>query len=77
MELEALQRRHREELERFQQHQLQLLIQQQQQASALHQHHHQHHPVLYHTVATSLAGKLLIFLGNRYRIFFITKFTEH
>ncbi|XP_076164633.1 wnk kinase isoform X2 [Ptiloglossa arizonensis] len=57
MELETLQRRHREELERFQQHQLQLLIQQQQQASALHQHHHQHHPVLYHTVATSLAGQ--------------------
>ncbi|OAD59198.1 Serine/threonine-protein kinase WNK3 [Eufriesea mexicana] len=57
MELETLQRRHREELERFQQHQLQLLIQQQQQASALHQHHHQHHPVLYHTVATSVAGQ--------------------
>lgn len=57
MELETLQRRHREELERFQQHQLQILIQQQQQASALHQHHHQHHPVLYHTVTTSLAGK--------------------
>ena len=54
MELETLQRRHREELERFQQHQLQLLIQQQQQASAL--HHHQHHPVLYHTVATSVTG---------------------
>ncbi|KOC60991.1 Serine/threonine-protein kinase WNK3 [Habropoda laboriosa] len=57
MELETLQRRHREELERFQQHQLQLLIQQQQQASALHQHHHQHHPVLYHTVTTSMAGQ--------------------
>ncbi|KAK9297698.1 hypothetical protein QLX08_008739 [Tetragonisca angustula] len=55
MELETLQRRHREELERFQQHQLQLLIQQQQQASAL--HHHQHHPVLYHTVATSVTGQ--------------------
>ncbi|XP_023287595.1 uncharacterized protein LOC105697780 isoform X1 [Orussus abietinus] len=53
MELETLQRRHREELERFQQHQLQLLIQQQQQASALHQH--QHHPMLYHTVATGVA----------------------
>ncbi|XP_033213341.1 uncharacterized protein LOC117170590 isoform X3 [Belonocnema kinseyi] len=48
MELESLQRRHREELEHFQQHQLQLLIQQQQQTSALHQH--QHHPLLYHTV---------------------------
>lgn len=46
MELETLQRRHREELERFQQHQLQLLIQQQQQASAF-----QHHPLLYHTIA--------------------------
>ncbi|XP_011503248.1 PREDICTED: serine/threonine-protein kinase WNK1 [Ceratosolen solmsi marchali] len=46
MELETLQRRHREELERFQQHQLQLLIQQQQQASAF----HQHHPLLYHTI---------------------------
>ncbi|XP_033190942.2 wnk kinase isoform X4 [Bombus vancouverensis nearcticus] len=57
MELESLQRRHREELERFQQHQLQLLIQQQQQASALHQHHHQHHPVLYHTVTTSVPGQ--------------------
>ncbi|KAL6262547.1 hypothetical protein P5V15_005340 [Pogonomyrmex californicus] len=54
LELETLQRRHREELERFQQHQLQLLIQQQQQASALHQH--QHHPLLYHTVATNLSG---------------------
>ena len=48
MELESLQRRHREELEHFQHHQLQLLIQQQQQTSALHQH--QHHPLLYHTV---------------------------
>ncbi|EFN78754.1 Serine/threonine-protein kinase WNK3 [Harpegnathos saltator] len=54
LELETLQRRHREELERFQQHQLQLLIQQQQQASALHQH--QHHPLLYHTVATNISG---------------------
>lgn len=54
-ELETLQRRHREELERFQQHQLQLLIQQQQQASALHQH--QHHPLLYHTVATNISGQ--------------------
>jgi len=53
--LETLQKRHREELERFQQHQLQLLIQQQQQASALHQH--QHHPaLLYHTVATNISG---------------------
>jgi WNK lysine deficient protein kinase len=49
MELETLQRRHREELERFQQHQLQLLIQQQQQASAF----HQHHPLLYHTITGS------------------------
>ncbi|XP_032679490.1 uncharacterized protein LOC116847957 isoform X3 [Odontomachus brunneus] len=54
LELETLQKRHREELERFQQHQLQLLIQQQQQASALHQH--QHHPLLYHTVATNISG---------------------
>lgn len=54
LELEILQRRHREELERFQQHQLQLLIQQQQQASAL---HHQHHPLLYHTVATNISGR--------------------
>ncbi|CAK9795460.1 Serine/threonine-protein kinase WNK3 [Anthophora plagiata] len=60
MELETLQRRHREELERFQQHQLQLLIQQQQHASALHQHHHQHHPMLYHTVTTSIAGQTRI-----------------
>ncbi|XP_066588439.1 serine/threonine-protein kinase Wnk-like isoform X2 [Prorops nasuta] len=52
MELETLQKRHREELERFQQHQLQLLIKQ--QASAL---HHQHHPLLYHTVTTSVAGQ--------------------
>lgn len=49
MELETLQKRHREELERFQQHQLQLLIQQQQQASAF----HQHHPLLYHTITGS------------------------
>ncbi|EZA58553.1 Serine/threonine-protein kinase WNK3 [Ooceraea biroi] len=54
LELETLQKRHREELERFQHHQLQLLIQQQQQASALHQH--QHHPLLYHTVATNISG---------------------
>ncbi|XP_018396498.1 PREDICTED: uncharacterized protein LOC108774792 [Cyphomyrmex costatus] len=53
LELETLQKRHREELERFQQQQLQLLIQQQQQASAL---HHQHHPLLYHTVATNISG---------------------
>lgn len=50
MELETLQKRHREELERFQQHQLQLLIQQQQQASAF----HQHHPLLYHTITGSV-----------------------
>jgi len=54
LELETLQKRHREELERFQQQQLQLLIQQQQQASAL---HHQHHPLLYHTVATNISGQ--------------------
>ncbi|XP_015119573.1 uncharacterized protein LOC107042871 isoform X2 [Diachasma alloeum] len=55
VELECLQRRHREELERFQQHQLQLLIQQQQQASAI--AHHQHHPLLYHTVATTVPSR--------------------
>ncbi|XP_076240091.1 wnk kinase isoform X3 [Calliopsis andreniformis] len=72
MELETLQRRHREELERFQQHQLQLLIQQQQQASALHQHHHQHHPVLYHTVATSLAGQTRLPGTEDYLVFSTT-----
>lgn len=61
MELETLQRRHREELERFQQQQLQLLIQQQQQASAL---HHQHHPLLYHTVATNAAAGQLYHSKN-------------
>ncbi|XP_063978625.1 serine/threonine-protein kinase Wnk isoform X2 [Diachasmimorpha longicaudata] len=55
LELECLQRRHREELERFQQHQLQLLIQKQQQASAI--AHHQHHPLLYHTVATTVPSR--------------------
>ncbi|PBC29790.1 serine/threonine-protein kinase Wnk isoform X5 [Apis cerana] len=69
MELETLQKRHREELERFQQHQLQLLIQQQQQASALHQHHHQHHPVLYHTVATSVAGQSRLSGTEEYLMF--------
>ncbi|KAG9428628.1 hypothetical protein HZU67_10032 [Apis mellifera carnica] len=69
MELETLQKRHREELERFQQHQLQLLIQQQQQASALHQHHHQHHPVLYHTVTTSVAGQSRLSGTEEYLMF--------
>ncbi|XP_034193683.2 wnk kinase isoform X1 [Osmia lignaria lignaria] len=69
MELETLQRRHREELERFQQHQLQLLIQQQQQASALHQHHHQHHPMLYHTVTTSISGQTRLPSAEDYLMF--------
>ena len=43
IELESLQKRHREELERFQQQQLHLL--QQQQASAFHQHQHLYHSI--------------------------------
>lgn len=52
MEFETLQRRHREEMERFQQNQLQHFIQQQQQASTYHQH-----PLIYHTVTGKLVFK--------------------
>ena len=67
MELESLQRRHREELEHFQRHQLQLLIQQQQQTSALHQH--QHHPLLYHSVTGEKILSNEIFLDLRKELF--------
>lgn len=74
MELETLQKRHREELERFQQHQLQLLIQQQQQASALHQH--QHHPLLYHTVASTAPGKIIRLFVNVRSINFLYNYKK-